>query len=466
VGLSFARRALALVVALTTVFGLVAAVPAAAEPGGVTRYEGEIDGAKYLVQVPDDWNGTLVLWSHGTYSLAFPEPTRIALTSQPATEPYLLEQGYALAASQFRTVRGWSIEEALTDQVRLLDWFGRTIGKPHHTISAGESAGAITATLLAERNPRRFDAVMTFCGTVAGGAALWNSGLDLGFVLNTLLGSDVELVRITDPAANVTKFIDLVATADDTPAGRARLALANAVAEIPGWADSTQPRPTDTAEQVFWQGVWDRFFRPGAFGIDRVDLERRAGGNPSWNTGVNYGRMLANSSERGLVQQAYADAGLDLRADLDRLANAPRIAPDVRAVTYLAKFGLPVGQTPWPVLTMHTVADGTAPAAHERTYADRVARLGEPRKLKQLFVNRAGHCIFTSSEEITAFRTLVRRMESGHWPATDPSTLNGAAGQFGPEHQLIFDILNGVQAPANPAFTTFAPVPFPRVLPF
>jgi hypothetical protein len=60
----------------------------------------------------------------------------------------------------------------------------------------------------------------------------------------------------------------------------------------------------------------------------------------------------------------------------------------------------------------------------------------------------------------------VRRMDSGHWPATDPAALNAAAGQFGPDHQLIFDILNGVAAPASPAFTTFSPVPFPRVLPF
>lgn len=462
------RRALVVILALSTVVGLSVS-PASADPvAEPARYEGQIDGARYLVLVPDNWNGTLVLWTHGTYSVAFPEPTRIALTSQPATEPWLLEQGYALAASQFRTVRGWSIEEALTDQIRLLDWFERTIGKPRRTIAAGESVGAITTTLLAERNPRRFAGLMTFCGAVAGGAGHWNSALDLGFALNTLLepSTAIELVKITDPAANVTNMINLVDAADDSPPGRARLALANALAEIPGWVDGTQPRPTDPAEQIFWQGVWDRFGRAGAFGLDRLDLERRAGGNPSWNTGVDYRRILARSSERGLVEQAYADAGLDLDADLDRLAAAPRIAPDPAAVGYLVRFGLPLGRTPWPVLTMHNVGDGLTPAAHERAYAERVALLGQPAKLRQLFVNRAGHCIFTSSEEITAFQALRHRIDTGRWAATDPAWLNQSAGRLGPTHQQILDVINGGFAPANPAFTTHSPAPYPRTLPF
>lgn len=460
-----ARRLLVLLLVLSTVVGL-AGVPAAADTGGVTRYEGEIDGARYLVLVPHNWNGTLVLWSHGTYSVAFPEPTRIALTSQPATEPWLLERGYALAASQFRTVRGWSIEEALTDQVRLHDWFGRNVGVPRRTIAAGESVGAITATLLAERDPRRFAGLMTFCGALAGGAAHWNSALDLGFTLNTLLDADLELVRITDPATNVPKMINLVDAADDSPPGRARLALANALAEIPGWLDGTRPRPADPAEQIFWQGVWDRFVRVGAFGLDRIELESRAGGNPSWNVGVDYRRILARSSERALVERAYADAGLDLEADLDQLAAAPRITPDPAAVAYLARFGLPLGRTPWPVLTMHNVGDGVVPAAHERAYADRVALLGQPARLRQLFVDRAGHCIFTSSEEITAFRTLIDRIDSGRWAATDPAALNAGAGRLGPDHQLIFDVINEVRVPTTPAFTTYSPAPYPRTLPF
>ncbi|WP_414942679.1 hypothetical protein [Amycolatopsis sp. cmx-11-51] len=98
--------------------------------------------------MPEDWNGTLVLWSHGRYSVAYPEPVRIAL-----------------AASQYRAVRGWSIEKALTDQIRLQGWFGRTVGPPRRTIAAGESVRAITATC----SPSETRAgLMTFCGNLPG----------------------------------------------------------------------------------------------------------------------------------------------------------------------------------------------------------------------------------------------------------------------------------------------------------
>ncbi|WP_410583719.1 alpha/beta hydrolase family protein [Amycolatopsis sp. lyj-108] len=459
-----ARRGLTLLALFTVFLGLV--IPGASAAGPVTRYEGELEGARYLVLVPDNWNGTLMLWSHGMYSLEYPEPERIALTSQPTTESYLLEQGYALAASQYRTVRGWSIEEALTDQIRLHDWFARTVGPPRRTIAAGESIGAITATLLAERNPRRFAGLMTFCGNLAGGAAHWNSGLDLGYALNTLLDAQLELVRITDPAANAGKFINVVQAATANPQGQARLALANALAEIPGWFDATRPRPPDVAEQVFWQGVWDRFYRASAFGVDRVALEQRAGGNPSWNVGVDYRRVLAKAGERPLVERAYAEAGLDLGADLDKLAKAPRISPDPAAAGYLARFGLPLGRTPFPVLTTHTVADGTAPAAHERAYAERVAVAGDPGNLRQLFVNRAGHCVFTASEEITALRTLERRLDRGHWPSSGPAALNAEAAGLAPEHQTIFDAVGEARVTTTPAFARHSPPPYPRVLPF
>ena len=47
----------------------------------------------------------------------------------------------------------------------------------------------------------------------------------------------------------------------------------------------------------------------GAFG--RYDMEQSAGGNPTWNTGVNYGRQLAESGLLPQVAQLYRQAGGD-----------------------------------------------------------------------------------------------------------------------------------------------------------
>ncbi|NVI88020.1 hypothetical protein [Actinomadura sp. BRA 177] len=129
---------------------LVAAMVAVAPPAraGTNVHEGSIDGAPYRVEVPSHWNGTLLLWSHGAYSLEFPAPSEIALTNHPATKQWLLDHGYALAASQYRTARGWGVvESGLKDQIGLLDWFTANIGKPRRTISAGASAGGLVAAL-------------------------------------------------------------------------------------------------------------------------------------------------------------------------------------------------------------------------------------------------------------------------------------------------------------------------------
>jgi hypothetical protein len=44
----------------------------------------------------------------------------------------MLERRYALAGSGYRST-GWAVQDALDDQVRLLDWFAAQVGRPRHT---------------------------------------------------------------------------------------------------------------------------------------------------------------------------------------------------------------------------------------------------------------------------------------------------------------------------------------------
>jgi hypothetical protein len=80
------------------------------------------DGATYLIQVPDNWNGTLVLYSHGIMIPGSPNPARDA--GDPLTGQYLLDHGYALAGSSYATT-GWAVQDGLADQIATLDVFGR-----------------------------------------------------------------------------------------------------------------------------------------------------------------------------------------------------------------------------------------------------------------------------------------------------------------------------------------------------
>jgi hypothetical protein len=77
----------------------IIAPPAAAASG---EFSGSLsDGTAWLAVVPDDWNGTLLLYSHG-YQPSFAGPRAPATVApNPATEQLLLEQGYALVGSTF-----------------------------------------------------------------------------------------------------------------------------------------------------------------------------------------------------------------------------------------------------------------------------------------------------------------------------------------------------------------------------
>ena len=453
------RKLLVAVVAGLLVAGQ--ATTASAEPatGGRRSHTGTINGADYRVELPERWNGTLVLFSHGYYPPGFPVG-RILVANAEESEQWLLDHGYALAASQYQNDGvNYLIEEAMRDQLALLDWFEANVGRPRRTVVSGQSLGTTIATLLAERHPRRFDGVLTLCGAYDP-LNTFNSALDVNFAVRTLLApdEDIELIGADDPAASRDALMAVIGRVRNTPEGQARLALAAAFGNVTGWFASLQPKPTDLTgwiqQQIEWV-TWAKVFGNGPVAF--ADIGQVAGGNPLWNTGVDYGAQLRRSSQRDVVRQAYRMAGLNLRADLDRLAAAPRIAAEPGAVRYMYRYGVPVGRTPVPVLSVHTTGDGGAPPDQERWYADQVRRHGDPNRLRQLYVERGGHCSFNAAEEVTGLLALLTKLDGGRWPDLSPRQLNAAANRFGPRFHRVHDLGSGESAILPPAFTRYTP---------
>jgi dienelactone hydrolase len=456
------HRLIRVTVLVAVLAGLLAGAQSASAQERRT-HTGVLDGAKYRVEVPQKWNGTLVLYSHGYFPQGFPD-FGVALTNRPPdrseTERWLLEHGYAMAASQYQNNGiGYQIHNALRDQVALLDWFDANVGKPQRTVAIGQSLGAAITDLLVERNAHRFDGAATMCSG-HDPLGMFNAVLDINFAVKTLLapGEDIELVHARDPEAATQALVAAIERALTTQQGRARLALAGAFNNVQGWYASHEPQPTDLDEWIRQQAAWiQNAYTIGLGPISRADLERTAGGNPSWNVGIDYRRQLARSSLNGIVRRAYRAAGLDLRKDLDRLAAAPRIAADPKAVAFVQRYGVPTGRTPVPVVTLHTTGDGGAVPDSENWYADQVRRSGDPRRLRQLYIERGGHCSFSAADEIVLMRTLFERIESGRWPDTSPQRLNEQVAQLGPDYQLVLDFGTFTDAPMTPAFTRYAP---------
>jgi pimeloyl-ACP methyl ester carboxylesterase len=431
--------------------------------GSVTTVNGTLpDGATFKIQCPAGaWNGTLFLYSHGYVVPGANNPAQDV--ADPVTGAWMLNHGFALAGSSYATT-GWAIQQALPDQIATLNAFDRTYTAPTRTVAWGHSLGGIITAGLIQRFPKRFAGALPMCGVLSGGVATWNTALDGAFAFQQLIDPSVAIVHITDPGGNLTGALTAAANAQQTKQGRARLALAAALADTPGWFTplSPEPAPGNFAKQEANQYLWfSQVDGPFIFAL-RAELEARAGGNPSWNTGVNYSTQFAKSADMREVTGLYQAAGLSLTADLTKLDNAPRISADPGAVKYLAQNIAFNGQISIPVLTMHTTGDGLVVPENEQAYRSVVRRAGNSPLLREIFVHRAGHCAFTPAETVTAVRTLIHRLDTGFWTGEGlkPASLNAKAAALGPGFNIF--LVNGKVVAAPPAFISFRPPPYLR----
>jgi len=424
------------------------------------------DGATYLIEVPPNWNGVLFLYSHGYVVPGSRNPAQDV--GDPATRLFMLSSGFALAGSSYATT-GWAIEQALPDQIAVLDVFNKMVGTPKQTIAWGHSLGGMITAGLIQRYPDRFDAALPMCGVLSGGVATWNTALDSEFAFKTLLapGSGLEIVNISNPVANLQLAEAVLAIAQATPQGRARLALVSALADGPGWfvPRSPEPAPTDFAGREMNQFLWDQQVDfPFVFAF-RAELEARAGGNPSWNTNVDYRVQLAASVDAAEVAALYEQAGLNLDADLRILNETVRVSANQPSMDYLEKNIVFNGEIQIPVLTLHTTGDGLVVVQNESAYKQAVDEQGNGEFLRRTFVSRAGHCSFTPAETIAAVETLLTRLRTGEWPNVDASNMNAAATALGPNFNIFF-VANSqgmiVPVPLPPGFVDFTPTRYLR----
>ena len=430
---------------------------------GVTTHTGALaDGATYLIEVPANWNGTLFLYSHGYVTPGSANPATDV--GDPATRAFMLGSGFALAGSSYATT-GWAIQQALPDQIAVLELFSKTIGHPKRTIAWGHSLGGMITAGLIQRYPQKFDAALPMCGVLSGGVATWNTALDGAFAFKTLLapGSGLQVVNIADPIANLDLSEEFLAVAQSTAQGRARIALGAALGDTPGWFTplSPEPAPTDYASQEVNQFLWDQQVDfPFVFAF-RAELEARAGGNPSWNNGVDFRQQLAKSIDLPEVIALYEAAGLDLNSDLETLNRAARVSADPPAFEYLKNNIVYNGQIDFPVLTLHTKGDGLVVVQNESAYRHVVDEEGNGELLRRDFIDRAGHCAFTPAETIAAVEKLLDRLETGQWHDRTAAELNASAAALGPAFN-IFASSSGAIVATPPAFIDLIPGPYLR----
>ena len=425
------RFSVAILATLTLASGPGQSPASAAEPPitltGTLRM-GEPGQTPYSVLKPADWNGTLVL--------------DLDFNGWNATQrQWFLDHGYAIGGmARTQNQSAYEIHQYIDNYVTIRSILIEKIGAmPKRTIAYGVSRGGIPARGALEAYPDIFDGVVAYSGGGQGMIGFMNQNLDGVWTLKTLVDPKAPLALVNLPApagtaslANYSQdaaLAQLAKTANATPEGRARLTLAAAFVQEPTWTvrESPQPAPRDYDTQIDQLAANFAYSCPQ---VTRWQLESMAGGNISWNHGIDYRAALNRSGMLTLVEYAYRKAGLDLNADLAVLAKAPRIAASPSAIAKSERDSTWTGRINGPVLSLKTSDPADVPA-HDLAYLATLRRAGTDDLLRNTYVARPFHATYTALERITAFQTLVSRLDTGRWDdSTSPEQMNALAARI------------------------------------
>jgi pimeloyl-ACP methyl ester carboxylesterase len=363
-------------------------------------------GAQWLADVPQKWNGTLLLWSRG-YSSNVGKPEN----APPNAKAELLAAGYALAGSDYG-IGGWALEQAVPAQLATLSAFTARYGKPKRIIAMGNSMGGLVTTALTESPHAQVDGGIAYCASIGGAVGMMNMALDGAFTFRTLVAPDagIELVNIRDDRANAMRVGEALNAALKSPEGRARATLSGVLGGIPSWTNRSKAEPA-TGDFEGQAAEITSSITMGLF-LPRNDQEARAGGAFSWNYGIDYREQLRLSGRRPLVEALYKNAGLNLDADLARLNAASRIVALPTAVMYLMRHYTPNARPTVPLLAVQAKGDGLTSPSLQRGYGD----AAKGKNFRGLWLDQAGHCGFSAPQMIAAIHHIEARLVSGQWP--------------------------------------------------
>ena len=349
--------------------------PQVVESGGGTTEVGVLEGAEYRIDIPPQWNGSLVVWYHGysEHGASFHIAERLA----PDLENFVGRR-FAVAQSAY-SEPGWALQQAYPETEALRHYFDSKYGHPKESYVVGASMGGALVMITLELNPKPYVGGLDLCGAVGPTFVSFDRRFALraafDFYFPNVMGS----------------LVPVPADYDDTPAVRDRI-LAALKANAPDAALLRALMGLHTDGQVARDIAYFTFVI--------ADMQRRGGGNPFDNRNWIYAGTSPASS-------ATDD---DLNIGVHRYADLPG------ARDYLVRHYTPSGRLGRPMLAVHTVFDPYIPPGMLALYNEMVEGAGEGDRLVQQYVPHDGHCAITPDEIGRAFDELVAWTHSGPRP--------------------------------------------------
>mgnify|MGYP005837220075 CR=1 FL=1 len=364
-----------------------AADPAFEPVAGARASYGILDRAAYRIEIPENWNGELILYAHGFAGFG----TQVAVENPPrALREYLIANGFAWAASSY-SENGYVPGIGADDTLALAHHFADQFGKPKRTYLVGASMGGNVVALALENHPGQYDGALSLCGALGG---IEQIDYLLSWVALAEYFAGITF-PIGQPGADLTAIfltrLPVLLGTPQTPTQAGR-AFASAIKYLTGG-----PRP------FFAEGFAEQYLVN--FGLAMVDPERK----------LLVTRAATNEAHTYAIDPGFGTTAQELNTHVRRFppdpqARNPAAHPDAVPTT---------GNLSAPLLTLHNTGDLFVPISLEQSYLAKARTAGKSDLLVQRAIRAGGHCKFSQQELITAFQDLVRWVRDGIRPAGD-----------------------------------------------
>ena len=350
-----------------------------------TRLWGVHGGAGYRIEVPQNWNGDLVLYAHG-----FRGGGLELTVSNPPIRRYLIDHGFAWAASSYAT-NGYDVTQGVKDTHDLGTLFNGLVANPNRVYFTGTSMGGHITGVAIEQYPNAYDGAMPMCG-VMGDNTLFDYFVENHLVGHELAGLDVSFPF---PAGYSTTIVPQLRAAFGAPFPTALTPLGQTYANV---VENLSGGDRPMFDQAF------RFSPTGGNFLLSQGVGSAAG------TRTNVDTVYQIDSDPALSSEEIALNDGILRIDL---------RPQYRHENGLARVPAIEGNLQMPVLSMHTLGDLFVPFSMEQIYARRAAANGAGDLLVTRAIRDINHCGFAAAEMERGFADLVGWVTGGVKPAGD-----------------------------------------------
>jgi dienelactone hydrolase len=386
------RRALvallALVLALVVPRAPWSDAPRAEPQRAAISRSGVLGGADYLIEVPANWRGGLVVFAHGIQR----GPGRGAVAA-PTIGSHVVAEGHAWIASGYRA-REYQPHLFIEDLVALRDLFLKEIGPPRWTIIYGQSMGGHIVVASLELRPGLYQGGLAECGLVDG---ISIADYLQAYTAAAELISGVPLLDAPDKETFARLLNERVVPALGMPgAYTARGRQFDSVVKYLMGADQAG---NDLPLRL--QGLQRRYLLNMSHRHPDVEQEPKPGARAASTVHVRY----------------RIDPGLGLTEDeLNARVRRIRPAKDARSPSVNPVYAERTGRLTAPLITLHETGDAWVPLSLEQSYRRRTIAAGTDHLLVQRVMRAPSHCGFHGETRERAFDDLVAWIERGVRP--------------------------------------------------